>query len=82
MFFVFIVTKMALICSVVYRYVFNHVGMWLPFYFVMLALTCAALVYILVLFVSEPMFIILWVKVVRPVLICLTGVSAPTITAR
>jgi len=27
--------------------------MWFPFYFVMLALTCAALAYILLLFVSE-----------------------------
>jgi len=51
-------------CSVVYRYVFNHLGMWLPFYFVMFALTCATLVYILVLFVSEQMLIILWVEVV------------------
>ena len=34
------------------RYVYYQLGTWLPFYFVMLALTCAALAYILILFVS------------------------------
>jgi len=57
-----------LLCfSVIFRYVFGYLGTWLPFYFVMLALTCAALVYILILSVSELVIITLCVKVVTVV---------------
>jgi len=51
--------KMTVFCCVICRYAYHQLGMWFPFYFVMLALTCAALAYILILFVSYHMLFIL-----------------------